>query len=165
MNIRQWLKANKEKYKDDRVQGMKACVKVLNASYKGVQKVAAQEWPYTGNLGRKGNSVGPVAASLMPKSSKKDIMCPDTFLSGVDIVQHVMDFLESDVKDGYIEDEKLRRRFEIGTGKWSEIKRLPLWEGRFFVYQKSNGQRATVWSSKKGIELARKTISMARYEV
>ncbi len=99
------------------------------------------------------------------KDKKKDIMQPDEFITGIDIVKQIADFLNSKVKDGYIEDEKLRRRFEIGMSKWGEIKRLPIWDGRIFIYHTPTGQKSAVWSSAKGIELARKTISMARYEL
>ena len=98
------------------------------------------------------------------KGSVKDIMQPDEFISGIDIVKQVIVFLNVEVMDGYIEDEKLRRRFEIGTGKWKEIKNLPVFGERMFIYTKPTGQKATVWSSKKGIKTARETISLARYE-
>ena len=98
------------------------------------------------------------------KGSVKDIMQPDEFISGIDIVKQVVEFLNIEVKDGYIEDEKLRRRFEISIGKWKEIKNLPIFGERMFIYTKPTGQKATVWSSKKGIKTARETISLARYE-
>ena len=148
--IREWLTENRNNY-DDRTRWMKDCAGKLNVSFKSVRNVAAQVWSCRDKVvGRKISS---------------DVMRPDEFLSSVDVVKHIMDFLDTEVKDGYIEDEKLRRRFEMSISKWNEIKRLVIWDERKFVYIKPNGSKATVWSSAHGIELARKTISMARYEL
>ncbi len=106
-----------------------------------------------------------IRMTKIQKSSVRDIMHPDEFIGGIDIVKQVMEFLNAEVKDSYIEDEKLRRRFEITIGKWKEIKSLQVFDDRMFIYSKPTGQKATVWSSKKGVKTAKETISMARYEL
>ncbi len=159
MNIRQWLTESQDKYKDDRIGGMKACAEALNVSFKSVQNMAAHVWP----LWEKNKDQ---TLSLDIKSGKsKDIIQPEEFIDSIDVIKHIMDFLNSEVKDGTIEDERLRRRFEIGISKWNEIKRLPIWEGRIFPYTRKDGAKAIVWSSVKTIKRAKETISMTRYEL
>ncbi len=165
VTIRQWLIENKDKYQDDRINGIKACAKDLNVSIKAIQNKAVG-WNAQGMHYSPVSSSGLIPyGSISKKVNKKDIMQPEDFLAGIDIVKHIMDFLNDELKDGYIEDEKLRRRFEISITRWNEIKRLPIWEGRVFPYTRRDGTKATVWSSIKGIKKARATISMTRYEL
>jgi len=105
------------------------------------------------------------AVKIKKSHSGRDIIQSDEFIGGIDIVRQVMAFLNNEIKDDYIEDEKLRRRFEITIGKWKEIKSLPVFNERLFIYTKPTGQKETVWSSKRGVKMARETISMARYEL
>lgn len=167
MTIGQWLTENQDKYKDDRINGVKACAEAVGVSIKAVQNKAVG-WNMQGKVihNRPISSPGLISYGGIPKKgNKKDIMQPEDFLAGIDIVQHIMDFLNDELKDGYIEDEKLRRRFEISTTRWNEIKRLPVWDGRIFPYSRKDGAKATVWSSSKGIKKAKATISMTRYEL
>lgn len=154
MTIKEWLEANKTEYEGRYKEGIAACMDELGVSIKCVQRKARLVW---------GHQIDAVVNKL--PVSDNDIMAPKEFILGIDIVQKIVDFLNKEVGDGYIEDSKLRRRFEVGQSKWGQIKRLPIFEGRLFIYQAKNGQRATVWSSKNGIEIAKKTISMARYEL
>ena len=165
MVIREWLEKNKAKYFETglRKEGIIACAEELGMSIGGVQNKAASVWPMKNT--KKSLSFSNSLSLTSKRDGTKDILTPDEFISEIDVVRHVMHFLDSEVKDGYIEDEKLRRHFEMGISKWNEVKRLPVWEARIFIYTKPTGQKATVWSSAKGIELARKTISMARYEL
>lgn len=94
---------------------------------------------------------------------EKDVIPPDKFLSGVDIVAKVLDFMNKGVKDGYIDDDKLRKRFGISSTKWREMTKLTPFEDRSLRYER-DGKQMVVWSSLRGIERAKKTISMARYE-
>jgi len=153
MTIREWLEANKEKYEGRYKEGVAACVNELGVDKKCVQRKARLVWGYQKS----------VASENLPESN--DIIAPIDFISGIDIVQKIVDFLDTKVMDGYIEDSKLRRRFEMGQSKWNQIKRLPVFEGRLFNYQTRHGQKATVWSSQHGVDVAKKTISMARYEL
>jgi len=154
MTIREWLEANKEKYEGRYKEGVAACVTELGVGKKVVQRKARIVWGYQ-------------KERVIDESQVlgNDIIAPIDFISGIDIVQKLADFLDTKVMDGYIEDSKLRRRFEIGQSKWNQIKRLPVFEGRLFNYQTRHGQKATVWSSKQGVDVAKKTISMARYEL
>ena len=102
---------------------------------------------------------------IKKSNSSRDIIQSDEFIGGIDVVRQVMAFLNNEIKDNYIEDEKLRRRFEITIGKWKEIKSLPVFNERLFIYTKPTGQKEIVWSSKRGVKMARETISMARYEL
>ncbi len=175
VTIREWLTKNKSKYANDRKGWVKGCVENLDVSTKAVQNKAAGIWPARGGTKRENplkgliSSVGKdmiITGFVKPVNlTNKDVMGAEDFITGIDIVRQIMDFLNTIVKDGYIEDSKLRVKFEIGISKWNEVKRLPIWEDRVFVYTTPTGTKATVWSSKKGIELARKTISMARYEL
>lgn len=165
ITIRKWLEKNREKYQGKRMEGMEACVRDLSFGIKSVQNKAASIWPVIGKEIVPITSEGLTGFLKSKNKNSNDIMHPDDFIGGIDIVKHIMDFLNTEVKDGYIEDEKLRRHFEIGASKWNEIKRLPIWGERMFSYVKANGQKLVVWSSKKGIERARSTISMTRYEL
>ena len=161
MNIREWLTQNKDNYDGGRAEAIKECAEELSVTVKAVQNMASRVWPIWEK-----NKNGMLSLSKVSVGDKKtDIMQPEEFINGIDIVRQIVDFLNKEVKDGYIEDEKLRRRFEIGMTKWNEIKKLPVWEGRVFVYNTPTGSKTAVWSSRKGIELARETISMARYEL
>lgn len=79
-------------------------------------------------------------------------------------MKRVLDFLNADVKEGYIEDEKLRKRIGVNAAKWKEMVNLPVFESRRLVYFRGDGAKQAVWSSEKGIKKAKETISMARYE-
>ena len=168
MRIEDWLTENKDKWLHDRVAGMKACAEELGCSLKGVQNRAATIWPLGDYpIVPRSKSIPKTKINIPDKNvdGRSDIITAKEFISYIDVVQQIIVFLDNEVKDGYIENERLRRRFEIGTTKWKDIQGLPVFEGRVFVYSKPSGSKATVWSSKQGIELARQTISMARYEL
>lgn len=172
MTIKEWLNEHRDEYKNDRSGGIKKCAEELGIALKSVQNKVPNIWPagefknVNGRTNRlKTENQPKIKTSNYAHDVKKDIIDADNFINSVDIVKQIMNFLNDEVKDGYIDDEKLRRRFEISTGKWREVQRLPIFEGRIFTYNRPNGSKATVWSSKKGISLAKNTISMARYEV
>jgi len=85
-----------------------------------------------------------MAVKIKKGHSGRDIIQSDEFIGGIDVVKQVMAFLNNEIKDNYIEDEKLRRRFEITIGKWKEIKSLPVFNERLFIYTKPTGQKETV---------------------
>ena len=99
-----------------------------------------------------------------PEDLIKDVIPPEQFLAEVDDVRKVLDFLNATVKDSYIESDKLRRKFEVSQTRWKEMVQLPVFVDRSLTYDCGGGRKKTVWSSKQGIETARKTISMARYD-
>ena len=94
-----------------------------------------------------------------------DIIDSDEFISSIDIPRKILIFLDTEVKDGYLPNEKMKTRFKMLSSKWKEIRELPLFANRIFNYTRPDGTRDSVWSSEKGIDLAKNTISMTRYEV
>ena len=156
--IRQWLKDNKANY-DNTVEGrkkwIKDCCNILGHSYKTVTGKACQVWPF-----REAKS-----CFQSNEDSTADIISPNDFIQEIDIVGQVEDFLNNIVKDGYIECEKLRRKFDVPPTKWRELKRLQKFDDRQFTYTKASNKKTTVWSSIKGIQLAKETINMSRYDI
>ena len=158
----EWLEKNADKYssKADCVHG---CVAALKCGERTVyKKIAALNlvWDCEGNP--------TVATQAAPKKSGKggkDIIPADQFLGKLDKVAAITKYLDDEVKDSYIEDDRLRRRFGFGKDKWRDVNSLPCFEGRVFSFLDSeSGRKVTVWSSKRGIENARSTISMDRYD-
>lgn len=160
-SIREWLVKNKSKYKD-RKSLVKACVKELKVNFKSVMNIVPSVWRMDGHPLPNINNFKKSDKKI--KTKETHLMKKDDFLTGIDIVKQILNFLNETVQDSYIEDDKLRRRFEMGITKWKEISELPVFENRQFRYTKGSGQKGVVWSSKKGVEEAKSTISMARYE-
>lgn len=155
LTIRQWLETNREFYGNtikERRRWIKDCTKKLNFSMKSVSSKACEIWPERDIRNK-------------PISDEEDVINPEKFIAEIDIVKHVEDFLNNVVKDGYIECEKLRKRLDVSVAKWRELKTLPIFKNRRFIYSKHTGNKTTVWSSEKGIQLAKDTISFSRYEV
>lgn len=103
-----------------------------------------------------------------PQAKKRrestEVLPADKFLGKIDRVKQVLDYLNDELGDDYIEDDKLRRRFGIPKDRWREMVGLPCFESRVFSFMDGETQRRmTVWSSKVGIEKAKRTISMDRY--
>lgn len=158
---RQWLQKNKEKFAGNRKGWIKTCIKELRVNPKTVYDLTAKIWPNE----KRAYCKEIKSTSPTPKFNQKDIISPEEFLKDIDIVQQVLDFLNNEVQDGYVEEDKIKRRFGISISAWKEIGDLPLFIDRKLIYYKSNGGKTIVWSSKKGIEKARQTISMAKYEI
>jgi hypothetical protein len=157
MTARQWFGKHMHKYTDyDKCR--KACIKATKKDHSTVRKTLKSIWEGEIPERRCGPAVKPVDATTDDIIDKKD------FLGSVDVVAQILKYLDTDVKDAYIENDKLRRKFGIGTDKWRDIVRLPVTEGRSISYNDRTGRRTTVWSSKKGIDAAKETISMARYD-
>ena len=156
LTVREWLTKNKSKY-EDREKWVEACMEELGVVRKTVMIKARIIWPLEGKTQLD-------SVSSNKKMDKDFLMDKDEFLTGIDVVKQILGFLDEVVGDAYIEDEKLRRRFEVSLPKWKEICDLPVFEGRRFRYTKGSGQKGIVWSSEAGVEEAKKTISMARYE-
>lgn len=152
--IKEWLTENKDAY-TDRAQWITDCATQLGFNRKAASNVAARIWPSNKKRDR----------LALPKENGADIINTSTFLDDIDMVKKVLSFLDTEVQDNYIEDERLRRRFGISRPAWKEMCRLPLFEDRRFTYTKAvGGTKTTVWSSKRGVRTARETISLARYE-
>jgi len=163
LTVREWLTANVEHY-DNRRKWIKDCAEQLQVKRKTVQEMASEI--LNSDLL---SSIPIKIQSIKVKSSKisngTHIISKDKFLLGIDIVKQILTFLDKEVGDSYIENEKLRRHFQISIPKWKEIANLPIFETRKLSYLlNGTGQKNTVWSSKEGIENAKATLSMARYE-
>lgn len=155
MTVKEWLEANKPKYYPDRRrEWYHDCAKETGCSLNTVKKYAPRIWPVESG----------VSARKIKGSEDKDIIAPEAFLSGIDVVQKVIGILDNVVKDAYIEDDKLRKRAGISRPKWKEVSGLSRFDGRRFTYPTDTGQKITVWSSINGVRKAQETISMSRYE-
>lgn len=93
-----------------------------------------------------------------------DIISAECLLNSVDDVSRVSDFLEAEVGDNYIDEEKLRVKMEVSKTKWDRLKNLSVFEGRRLSVEQK-GKRVTLWSSAAGIQALKDHISMAKYEV
>ena len=149
-SIKTWLIQNRDKY-TDRKQYINDCIKELNVRRGSVLFKSRFIWPAKEKV-------------VIDKDSEKDIIDPKSFIAEIDIVDKVHKFLDAVVKDGYIEDEKLRKRFDISRTRWKELVRLPIFEDHILTYDCGNARKQTVWSSKEGIQIVRSTVSMARYD-
>ena len=175
MTAREWCVANIDRYKS-RDAFIRACVKAVGCNAGRVRTLIAECFPKfqnpSYNSRRKGNqntvsepptpSMGTIVTPK--KGSKNDIVPAAEFLASIDIVGSVIKFLDEEVGSCFIENEALRRRFGIGREKWKEMTSLPVFDGRSFTYTNKDGKRVTEWSSVKGIEKAKKVISMACYD-
>lgn len=99
------------------------------------------------------------------KNNNSEIIDASSLLSSLDIVAKIKEYLNNVVKDNYIDNDVLRDKFDISREKWKEVISLQIFEARIFSYKDArSGKRTIVWSSKKGIKVAKSTISMSRYE-
>lgn len=149
LTVREWLEQNMEKYTDYDAC-FKACMKKTKRDPSTIRKYMKNMWEFEEEV------------EELP--SGEDIIDKKDFLGSIDIVAKVLEYLDTVVRDAYIENDKLRRKFGINTTKWRDILRLPVMDGRSLSYNDREGRKITVWSSKKGINAAKETISMARYD-
>jgi len=164
--VKEWLEANMDKY-DDYNKCRMACTKSTKRDPSTVRKYMKRMWtkPIADNRVASRTPGRNIAGrGVTEEPSPEDIIDKKAFLGSVDLVAQVINYLDDVVKDAYIENEKLRRKFGIGNDKWRDIVRLPVMAGRNLAYNDRDGRKTTVWSSKKGIEAAKATISMARYD-
>lgn len=149
--IKEWLTKNKGNYTDRR-QCLDDCAKELKVRRDSVLEQSRFIWPAKEPM------------NLDATDTVKDIITPADFIAEIDIVAKVLGFLDENVKEGYIENEKLRKRFGVSHTKWKELIRLPIFKDRSITYDCGNARKQTVWSSQRGIEIVRSTVSMARYD-
>lgn len=153
---RQWLEENKSLY-NTREELADACANELGLKRNTVRKKLSQVWPVK-------SFSKDYCLPDFEHSSKSDIIATEEFLKSIDVVARLSEFLDENVGDNYIEDEKLRRRMEVSKDRWREIKTLPKFSDRVLTYDCGGGRKKTVWSSVEGISAAKGTISLARYE-
>jgi hypothetical protein len=163
ITTREWLKANMKKYKDYE-KCKNACMKATKKTSSTVRKCLNEMWKGERGDSRCADGKAKKHTVVDSEISMEDIIDKKSFLGSVDIVAQILEYLDEVVKDSYVDNEKLRRKFNLGSEKWRDISRLPVMEGRTLSYNDRDGRKTTVWSSKKGIAAAKETISMARYD-
>ena len=151
--IKVWLRDVGPRF-EVRSEMVRACAKELGVSEKSVRNYVV------GVLGE----VAVVGGTKRRKKRKKvKVLEKGKFLESVDCVGKVVRFLDKVVGENYIEEEKLRRKFEISQVRWRELLRLKVFEGRRISVEQE-GRKVTVWSTRKGIEELRDTVNMSRWE-
>lgn len=150
--IREWLYKHENEFPTKK-EFVEACAEAVGVKKDSVYNVVAEIWP-----------TKKTDTPKSPADLVKDLISPEEFLAEVDDVRKILNFLNEVVTESYIEDEKLRRKFDISHTRWKNLVELPVFEGKSLTYDCGGGRKKTVWSSRKGIEAAKSTISLARYE-
>ena len=173
---KEWVELHLSEYDVATVKGKQklvtACAKAIGRGRKTVHNVICEVMKEKGMtseaIGRPRNSgckIAPSAAVKEVLPDDSDLIDPADLLGRIDVVAQIKKYLDTVVKNKYIDSEKLRTKFGIGKDKWREVSSLPVFDGRTFTYTCSRtGRRVIVWSSKASITAAKETISMSRYD-